>query len=77
MAAGLLVFVDVMKELPLTLLLRPFNFDTLAVRVYQLASDERLAEASTGALAIIFVGLISVAILATLLDRPRLSETND
>lgn len=68
---GLLVFVDVIKELPATLILRPFNLDTLAVRVYQLASDERLAEASTGALAIILVGLVPVVLLSTLLDRAR------
>ena len=53
LGAALLVFVDVVKELPATLILRPFDFETLSVRVYQLASDERLAEASTGALAII------------------------
>lgn len=70
-SAALLVFVDVIKELPATLMLRPFNFDTLAVRVYQLASDERLNEASTGALALILVGLVPVAILARLLDRSR------
>ncbi len=68
---GLLVFVDVIKELPATLILRPFNLDTLAVRVYQLASDERLAEASTGALAIILVGLVPVVLLSTLLDRSQ------
>ncbi|MEM9552713.1 MAG: iron ABC transporter permease [Acidobacteriota bacterium] len=70
-AAALLVFVDVIKELPATLILRPFDFDTLAVRVYQLASDERLAEASTGALAIILVGLIPVIVLSRMLDRSR------
>ena len=59
-----MVFVDAMKELPITLVLRPFNFDTLAVRVYQLASDERLDEAAASALAIIFVGLIPVIILS-------------
>ena len=58
--AGLLVFVDVMKELPATLVMRPFNFDTLAVRAYTLAKDERLAEASAAALAIVLVGLIPV-----------------
>jgi len=58
--AGLLVFVDVMKELPATLVMRPFNFDTLAVRTYTLAKDERLAEASAAALAIVLVGLIPV-----------------
>lgn len=71
LAAGLLVFVDVVKELPATLILRPFDFDTLAVRVYQLASDERLDEASTGALAIILVGLLPVILLSRMLDRSR------
>ena len=47
LSAGLLVFVDVMKELPATLVMRPFTFDTLATQAYTLASDERLAEAST------------------------------
>lgn len=70
-AALLLVFVDVVKELPATLMLRPFNFDTLAVRVYLLATDERLEEASFGALVIILTGLIPVVILSTLLDRHR------
>jgi iron(III) transport system permease protein len=68
LTAGILVFVDVIKELPATLMLRPFNFDTLAVRVYQLASDERLPEASTGALAIIALGLVPVYLLHKLLD---------
>ena len=62
--AGLLVFVDVMKELPATLLLRPFNFDTLAVATYQLAADERLSELALPALTIVFVGLIPVFVLA-------------
>ena len=62
-AALLLVFVDVMRELPATLILRPFNFETLATRVYRLASDERLAEASTAALAIVLVGLLPVLLL--------------
>ncbi len=68
LAAMLLVFVDVAKELPATLMLRPFNFETLAVRVYQLASDERLEEASLAALAIIGVGLVPVIVLSTLLE---------
>jgi iron(III) transport system permease protein len=59
----LLVFVDTMKELPATLIVRPFDFDTLAVRVYSLASDERLAEASTAALLIVVVGLLPVIAL--------------
>ncbi|NCF32564.1 MAG: ABC transporter permease subunit [Proteobacteria bacterium] len=54
----LLVFIDVVKELPATLILRPFNFETLATRVYRLASDERLAEASTAALIIVALSLL-------------------
>ena len=61
--AALIVFVDVLKELPATLIVRPFNFDTLAVRVYQLASDERLTQASTGALAIVAVAVLPVLLL--------------
>ena len=62
--AGLLVFVDVMKELPATFVMRPFNFDTLAVQAFNLASDERLAEASTASLAIVAVGLLPVVLAA-------------
>ncbi len=69
LTAALLVFVDVMKELPATLALRPFNFDTLAVQTYNLAKDERLAEASVAALAILVVGLIPVLILARSMNR--------
>jgi len=57
-SAFILVFIDVVRELPATLIMRPFNFDTLATRVYWLASDERLSEASTAALIIIIVGII-------------------
>jgi len=64
MVAGLLVFVDVMKELPATLVLRPFNSDTLAVVAYQLARDERLAEAALPSIAIVLVGLIPVVLLS-------------
>ena len=63
-AAALLVFVDVMKELPATLVLRPFDSDTLAVVAYQLARDERLAEAALPSLAIVVVGLIPVLLLS-------------
>ena len=62
-AACLLVFVDVMRELPATLILRPFNFDTLATQVYRLASDERLAEASGSALLIVILGVLPVVLL--------------
>jgi iron(III) transport system permease protein len=61
--AFILVFVDTMKELPATLIVRPFDFDTLAVRVYSLAADERLAEASTAALLIVLAGLLPVLAL--------------
>jgi iron(III) transport system permease protein len=64
LTAGILVFVDVMKELSATIVIRPFNFDTLAIRVYQYASDERLVEASAPALAIIIVGVIPVILLS-------------
>jgi len=70
LTAGLIVFVDVMKELPATLILRPFDFDTLAVQAYKLASDERLAEASTASLAIVVAGLIPVILLARQVSRP-------
>jgi iron(III) transport system permease protein len=62
-AAALLVFVDCMKELPATLLLRPFNFETLATHVYSLASIEQLEQASLGALTIVLVGLVPVLLL--------------
>jgi iron(III) transport system permease protein len=69
--AGLLVFVDVMKELPATFVMRPFNFDTLAVQAYNLAADERLAEASTASLAIVVVGLLPVVVASRRLVRDQ------
>jgi iron(III) transport system permease protein len=69
--AALLVFVDVMKELPATLILRPFDFNTLAVRAYELAEDEQLAAAAPSALAIVLVGLVPVFLLARSLYRER------
>jgi iron(III) transport system permease protein len=63
LTAALLVFIDVMKELPATLVMRPFNFDTLATQAYTLAADERLAEASTAALAIVVVGLLPMVVI--------------
>ena len=69
LAAVLLVFVDVMKELPATLVLRPFNFDTLAVVAYQLASDERLGEAALPALTIVVAGVVPVALLSRAIAR--------
>ncbi|QQP90839.1 iron ABC transporter permease [Skermanella sp. TT6] len=77
LTAGLLVFVDVMKELPATLIVRPFNFDTLAVRTYQLAADERLAEASAPALAIVAVGILPVILLSVAITRSRPGHAED
>lgn len=71
MTALLLVFVDVLKELPATLILRPFNYNTLAVRAYELASDERLADASYAALAIVLVGILPVILLSRSITRSR------
>jgi iron(III) transport system permease protein len=75
LTALMLVFVDVMKELPATLVIRPFNFDTLAVRVYQYASDERLIEAAAPALAIIAAGMIPVIFLSVQIARSRPGES--
>ena len=69
--AGLIVFVDVMKELPATLIMRPFNFDTLAVQAYNLAADERLTQAATPSLVIVACGLIPVLILSRAIMRSR------
>lgn len=68
-AALLFVFVDVMKELPITLALRPFNVDTLATQAFQLAIDERPAQAAPYALAIVAVGLAPVLLLDRLARR--------
>jgi iron(III) transport system permease protein len=67
--AGLLVFVDVIKELPATLTVRPFNFDTLAVITYQLAADERLAEAALPAFTIVVIALVPVVLMARAIAR--------
>ncbi|MDT8310565.1 MAG: iron ABC transporter permease [Methylophaga sp.] len=79
LTALLLVFVDVLKELPATLILRPFNFNTLAVRAYELASDERLAEAAPAALAIVVAGIVPVILLSRTITRSRqtASHLND
>ncbi|HEY1385909.1 MAG TPA: iron ABC transporter permease [Dongiaceae bacterium] len=71
LTAAILVFVDVLKELPATLVLRPFNFDTLATRTYDLASDERLVEAAGPALAIGLVGIIPVYLLSRAIRAAR------
>jgi iron(III) transport system permease protein len=71
----LLVFVEVMKELPATMILRPFDFDTLAVQAHNLAADERLAEAATAALAIVAAGLIPVVLLTRQIGRRGRTRT--
>jgi iron(III) transport system permease protein len=71
LTAALVVFVDCMKELPATLILRPFNFDTLATFVYQYASDEMLEESALGALLIVLVGMIPVILLSRSISATR------
>jgi iron(III) transport system permease protein len=71
LTALLLVFVDVLKELPATLILRPFNFNTLAVRTYELANEERLADAAVPALAIVLAGIIPVIMISNSISRSR------
>ena len=71
LTALLLVFVDVLKELPATLILRPFNFNTLAVRTFELANEERLAEAAVPALAIVIAGIIPVIMISNSISRSR------
>lgn len=68
--AMLIVFVDVMKELPATLIMRPFNFDTLAVQAHRLASDERLNGAAVPSLIIVLVGLVPVILLCRRISNP-------
>ncbi len=71
LTAALLVFVDVMKELPATMILRPFNMDTLAIRAYQLAADERLRDAAVPGLAIVVAGIVPVVLLSRAIARSR------
>tara|TARA_Y100001968_G_C18939928_1_gene518213 strand:- start:254 stop:523 length:270 start_codon:yes stop_codon:yes gene_type:complete len=69
LVGGILVFVDILKELPMTLLLRPFNFETLATYVYQYASDEMLEESSLAALMIVIAGIGPVILLNSMIKR--------
>lgn len=71
LTALLLVFVDVLKELPATLILRPFNVNTLAIRAYEMAADERLADAGPAALAIVAAGIGPVILLSRSITRTR------
>lgn len=70
-AAALILFVEILKELPATLILRPFNFDTLAIKAYAYASDERLLEAAAPSLLIFLAGLAPIIILARNIERGR------
>ena len=76
LTALMIVFVDVMKELPATLILRPFDFNTLAVRAFELASDERLEDSSTAALTIVIVGLLPVIFLSKTISQSRFDQGN-
>ena len=69
LGGGLLIFVDVLKELPLTLILRPFNFDTLAIRAYEYASDERIAQSAPAALIVILAGMIPAFFMNMMLTK--------
>jgi iron(III) transport system permease protein len=69
LTAALIVFVDVMKELPATLILRPFNWDTLAVQAHRLAADERLYEAALPSLIILAIGLLPVALICRQIEK--------
>jgi iron(III) transport system permease protein len=75
LSALLLVFVEVLKELPATMILRPFNFDTLAIEAFQLATTERLDAAAVPALIIVAVGLIPVLVLCRTIRRSRPGST--
>ena len=68
LTAFILVFVDIIKELPITLLLRPFNFETLATYVYQYANDEMLERASTASLLIVLIGLLPLLFINKLIN---------
>jgi iron(III) transport system permease protein len=69
LTATILAFVDIIKELPITLLLRPFNFETLATHVYQYANDEMLGRASGPALLIVFIGLIPILFINNIMNK--------
>ena len=75
LTAALLIFVDCMKELPATLLLRPFNYETLATWVYQYASDELLEECALGAVTIVAAGILPVILLTRVMNRRQASTS--
>ena len=71
LVGGILVFVDILKELPMTLLLRPFNFDTLSISAYIYASDERMVEAAAPSIGIVLISLIPILLLIKILDKDK------
>lgn len=71
LTAALVVFVDCMKELPATLILRPFNFETLATQVYQYASDEMLRQSALPALIIVLAGIIPIILMSRSISQSR------
>lgn len=75
LTAGVLIFVDGMKELPMTLIMRPFNFETLATNVYQLASRELLEQSALGSLTIVAAGILPVLLLSLAISRSRPGQT--
>jgi len=76
LVGGILIFVDILKELPITLLLRPFNFETLATYVYQYASDEMLEESSLAAIIIILAGLGPIILLNSTIKKLSLKKNS-
>lgn len=77
LAGFILVFIDVLKELPLTLLLRPFNYDSLATLVYVYAGDERIHEASIPSLAIVGISLLAVIVLEIINHQGKRRSKNE
>ncbi len=77
LTAALIIFVDCMKELPATLLLRPFNFETLATHVYHFAADEMLAQSALGALCIVVAGLLPILILSRTIAHDAISKRGE
>ena len=75
LTAALIVFVDCMKELPATLILRPFNFETLATHVYHFASDEMIEQSALGALLIVLSGLLPIIILSKTISASQMLDT--
>ena len=74
-AAGiLLAFVDIMKELPLTLILRPFNFNTLATKAFDMATNEMIAESANASLVVVLTGIIPVILLNNVISSKKLAE---